>query len=252
MTDDLTEDGFLGGRLRLLQPATGYRAGVDPVFLAAAVPARPGQSVLDLGCGVGTAALCLGARVPGLSLAGLERQPDYARLARENAARNDIPLEVHEGDVAAPPPDLRARSFDHVILNPPYWEPAKRTRADDGGRETALAEETPLAAWIDAALRRLRPGGHLTVIQAAERLPALLSGIDTRAGGVTIRPLSPRTGRNATRIILTARKTSGEGFTLAAPTLIHEGARHERDAEDYTPEIRAILRDGAAFSWALD
>ena len=100
---ELTEDGFLGGRLSLLQPARGYRAGVDPVFLAAATPARPGQSVLDLGCGVGTAALCLGARVPDLSLAGLERQPDYAALARENATRNGIPLTVIEGDLPARP-----------------------------------------------------------------------------------------------------------------------------------------------------
>lgn len=79
---DTTDNGFLGGRLQLLQPRRGYRAGLDPVLLAASVAARPGQAVLELGCGVGTALLCLGARVPGLSLTGVELQPDYAALAR--------------------------------------------------------------------------------------------------------------------------------------------------------------------------
>ncbi|MFZ2468854.1 MAG: methyltransferase, partial [Parvibaculum sedimenti] len=37
-----TDDGFLGGRLQLLQPAKGYRAGIDAVLLAASVPARHG------------------------------------------------------------------------------------------------------------------------------------------------------------------------------------------------------------------
>ncbi len=98
--DDLTDDGVLGGRLMILQPRRGYRAATDPVLLAAAVPAKAGQSVLELGCGAGVASLCLGRRVPGLSLAGLELQPAYAALARANAMRNTLPLEVHDGDLA--------------------------------------------------------------------------------------------------------------------------------------------------------
>jgi tRNA1Val (adenine37-N6)-methyltransferase len=85
--EDLTRDAFLGGRLHVWQPARGYRAGTDPVFLAAACPARSGEHVLELGCGVGVASLCLAARVEGLALTGVERQVDYAALARRNAER---------------------------------------------------------------------------------------------------------------------------------------------------------------------
>ena len=91
-----TRDAFLGGKLRLRQPRRGYRAGIDPVLLAASVPARPGQSVLDLGCGAGAAALCLAARVGGLRLAGLERQADYAELARANAAEMTATADAYE------------------------------------------------------------------------------------------------------------------------------------------------------------
>ncbi|MEF9604914.1 methyltransferase domain-containing protein, partial [Paracoccus sp. PXZ] len=112
---ELREDGFLGDRLRIAQPARGYRAGADAVMLAAACPARAGESVLELGCGAGVAMLCLGARVPGLRLVGLELQPAYADLARRNAAANAIEAELHEGDLARMPAALRGQSFDHVI-----------------------------------------------------------------------------------------------------------------------------------------
>ncbi|MFO7806744.1 MAG: methyltransferase, partial [Paracoccaceae bacterium] len=69
----LTQDAFLGGQLYLWQPRRGgYRAGVDPVLLAASVPAQAGETVLELGCGVGAAMLCLHARVKGLQLTGVE------------------------------------------------------------------------------------------------------------------------------------------------------------------------------------
>ena len=120
MTDpDLSRDAFLCGRLHLWQPRKGYRAATDPVLLAAACPARSGQSVLDLGCGVGAAALCLATRVPGLDLHGLELQESYASLARRNAAENAIPMHIETGDLADMPAALRL-SFDHVIANPPY------------------------------------------------------------------------------------------------------------------------------------
>lgn len=248
-TEGLTDDGFLGGRISILQPDKGYRAGVDPVFLAASVPARPGDRVLDLGCGVGTAALCLGARVPGLALSGIERQPEYADLARENTRRNGLDLIVHTGDISGPPAELRALSFDHVIANPPYFEANARTGATEPGREAALAEETPLAAWVDTAIRRLAPKGRVTMILAAERLPDLLAALDRRVGSIAVHPLSPRVGRPASRVIVTALKGARGAFGLAAPTVLHDGDRHEADRESYTPEIAAVLRDGAAMPW---
>ena len=111
---DVTEDRFLGGQLTLMQPRTGYRAGVDPVFLAAAISAQAGESVLDLGCGAGAAALCLGTRVPGLKLVGVERQADYADLARINAFDNNIAMEVYTGDLTEMPPPIAPVMFDQI------------------------------------------------------------------------------------------------------------------------------------------
>lgn len=241
--EGVSDDAFLVGRLRVWQPRRGYRGATDPVLLAAAVAARPGAAVLELGCGAGLATLCLAARVPGLALAGVERQPAYAALARANAARNGRALEVVEGDLADLPLRLRTRSFDHVLANPPWFAPAT-TPARDAGRDAARREETPLALWVATALRRLRPGGRLTLIAPAERLPELLAALGGRAAA-TVLPLAARAGRPAGRVILEARKGGRSPFLLLAPLVLHRGPFHVADGEDFTPEARALLRDAA-------
>jgi tRNA1(Val) A37 N6-methylase TrmN6 len=242
---DLTDDGFLGGSLRILQPRDGYRAATDPVLLAAACPARPGESVLELGCGAGVASLCLGRRVQGLALDGLERQPAYADLARRNAARNGIALTVTEGDLAAMPAPLR-RPFDHVIANPPYFATGSGSPAEDAGREAAQREATPLAVWIDAATRRLAPGGWLTLIHEASRLADLMAALDSRMGSLSLLPLAPRMGRPASRILLRARKGGRAPLRLLAPFVLHDGPAHDGDRDSFTAAAVAILRQGGA------
>lgn len=246
---ETTEDAFLGGRLTVEQPARGYRAGIDPVLLAAAVPARPGQSVLELGCGAGVASLALAARVPGLAQAALELQPEMAALARANALRNDLALEVVEGDVAAMPGPLKARRFDHVMLNPPWFSREASVPAADPGRETGLGERAPLAAWLSAAAKRLAPRGRLTLIHRAERLPDILAGLPASVGGVEVLPLWPRAGRAARLIVARARAGGRAPFHLHAGAVLHDGAAHPGDRENFSDRLRAVLREGAALDF---
>lgn len=242
--DDLTDDGFLGGRLRILQPKAGYRAATDPVFLAAAVPARAGDSVLELGCGAGVASLCLANRISGLSITGLELQPDYAELARRNAAQNEIALRVVEGDIAKMPAELRVQTFDHVITNPPFYD-AGGSASSDTGRETALRESLPLQDWMQAGLRRLHPGGWLTTIHIAGRLADVLAALGDGVGSVQVLPISPRAGKPAGRVVLRARKGARGPLVLLPPMVIHAADRHLADGEDFTEIARAVLRDCA-------
>jgi tRNA1Val (adenine37-N6)-methyltransferase len=244
--DQLSRDAFLCGRLHLWQPRKGYRAATDPVLLAAACPAEPGQSVLDLGCGAGAAVLCLATRVPGLTLYGLELQEAYATLARRNAAENGIALHVETGDLATMPAVLKL-GFDHVIANPPYY-PRSGSPSPIAARDTALRAETPLADWVAAASRRLKPGGWLTLIAGADSLPDLLASLGASLGSAAVLPLAPRQGQPALRILLRARKTGRAAFRLLAPLVIHTGDAHDGDRESYTAQAQAVLRDAADLS----
>lgn len=236
----LSDDCLLGGRVRLSQPAQGYRVAIDPVLLAAGVPAREGELVLDLGCGVGAASLCLLARVPGARVTGLELQPEVAALARLNAERNGRTacFSVLEGDILAPPPDMAPQTYDHVMLNPPYLVAGRTWSAEHASKATATQEgRAVLADWLDAALKMVKPRGRLVVIHRADRLSELLMHLHGRAGEARIFPFWPSAGRPAKRVLLAARKG------LASPLALQAGIVLHGPDGDFTPEADAVLRD---------
>ncbi len=244
----LTRDGFLGGQVQCWQPKDGFRAGVDSVMLAAAVEAKAGQSVLELGCGPGVVLSCLGTRVAGLEMVGLELQSDYAELARRNGVEAGLMLEVFEGDVANIPGPLRGRSFDHVVMNPPYFAAGAGTGAAEPDREAALRGGRAVD-WVSAAARRLKPKGTLTLIQHIDRLPETLAATEGRLGSVDVLPLCGRAGRPAGRFLMRARKEGRRPFQLLAPLALHSGDRHKNDRPDYDPQIADILAKGASLAW---
>lgn len=234
---DLTEDRLLGGRVRLLQSAAGYRAAVDPVLLAAACPARAGQSVLDMGLGTGAALLCLAARVGrGGPWLGLEIRPEIAALARRSAHLNELAAKVMVGDVKRPP--LRPESVDHVLTNPPYA--AAGTPPSDPARAQAHMEtETDLRDWLKGCLSVLKPRGWITVIQRADRVDEVVAHLARSCGAVTLIPVWSRAGEPARRVIVRARKGVGSPAAVL-PGLVLHGRE-----TPYTPEAEAVLRDAA-------
>ncbi|UWQ17874.1 tRNA1(Val) (adenine(37)-N6)-methyltransferase [Jannaschia sp. M317] len=231
-----TRDAFLGGRLVLRQTVTGFRAGSDAVLLAAAVPARAGQSVLDLGCGVGAVMYCLGTRVPGLTLTGLETEPVAAALARANGT-----AEVAEADVLTLPPDLRNRQWDHVVSNPPYFGASAGSPAHAPAREAGLREARPgdLRRWVEIACKRAAPKGSVTLIARADRLADLVTPMAAALGGLVVQPVAARPGTPAKRVIVQGVKGSRAALRLCAPLNLHAA-----DGSDgYAPEAEEILRN---------
>lgn len=250
MTVNTTIDAFLGGALEIEQPRNGFRSGIDAVLLAAAVTASPGQTVLELGCGVGAAGLCLTHRVSNIDYTGIELQTDYAEMAAQNFLRNTTKGQIICADLRDLPAELKARSFDHVFANPPYYHATDGTQARDPGRAEALSGQTPLLDWAQTAFRRLRPKGHATFIQRADRLPDLLGAVQqARFGSIELWPFIPRTGRSAQLILLRARKDGRAAFILHAPLILHKTLTHEADRPDYTDQIENTLRHGAGLEW---
>lgn len=244
--DHTTCDAFLDGRVHIRQPKNGYRAATDPVFLAASIPAKAGESVLELGCGVGVVLFCLGARIPGLSLTGLELQSAYANLARRNAQENDIKAQVVSGNLMEMPSELRAQSFDHVIFNPPFYDNAKVSAPKDTGKSQAHVMVLSIENWIDAALKRLKPKGRLSFIHRTEILPQALGCLADVAGDITVKPLTSRQDQAAKRVIISCRKGTKGPSVLLPPLVVHKGSEHSSDAGAYSDIAQSILRDGKA------
>ncbi len=246
LTDNTTEDKFLGGQVSLRQPRSGYRAGQDAVFLAAACPAECQQSVLELGCGVGAALVCLGHRTKA-NVSGVELDASAAELARANTRRNGVDAEVFTADITNLPAELKQRSFDHVILNPPYFGPGSASA--DPPRDLARREQTPLHDWIDVALTRLVPNGCITLIHLVERLSDIISLLNTRAGRIEIKPISPRPNKVPNRVIIRAKKGSSSATRLYNPLILHEGLHHEQGKKDFTEIAQQVLRNGRSLEF---
>lgn len=247
----LTEDAFLGGKLRVLQPEKGYRAGIDAVFLAAAVPAQPGEVVFEAGTGVGVASLCLLSRVPAVEVTGMEITARYAMMCEENAKRNGYgqQLRVLHGDVKdALRKDLSSMpqhgSFAHAFANPPYFEEGKVTPSPSLLKAAAHAfAPDDLELWIKVMTVMVGLRGTVTVIHRPETLGKILASMEDKFGDIRVAPLYAREGTAASRVVV-----QGVRGSKAPMQLLPGLALHGADSS-FTPDAEAVLRDGLA--WRL-
>ncbi len=232
-----TDDRLLDGRVHIRQPADGYRVAIDPVLLAAAVPATPGQYVLDAGCGTGAAMFCLAARVPGLHITGLELQPRLADYARAGLALNalEASARVITGDLAG----VAHGAYDIVMTNPPFGDGG--TPPPNASLAAAHMEgELDLAGWLRRCLAALKPKGRLVIIHRADRMSDILAVLHGRAGDIRVLPIHSKIGQPARRVIIDAGKERRTPDTLMPGFILHgeDGA--------FTFAADGVLRGGGA------
>lgn len=213
---------LLGGRVLMHQPVKGYRAGMDAVMLAASLSAKPGEHVVEFGCGPGAALLCAATRLKAVQFSAWEVEEWAAQLARRNAAENSLAdrVEVNCGDIA----DLPAEPFaSQVFFNPPFFDDPDALRHPDPEKQRAwLSGETPLPVWVQRAARIIKGQGYLTIIHRADALPAILSATERAFGSALIKPIQPRPDRPAKRVIVRVRRGGRSPAVLLPPLVLHD------------------------------
>lgn len=248
---ETTEDGLLDGRIRLIQPKVGYRAGMDAALLAAAVDAGPGERALEAGCGAGAALFQAAERAPQANFVGVERDATALELAGRNVELNNMSgrVIVRAGDIGqgfaalgflAPgePP------FDLAFANPPFYDDPDALRAPHPGKQAAWMAETGLDSWTRFLVRAVREGGRVIMIHRADRLLDVLALFSGQAGSFQVRSIHPHADQPAKRIVVRAVKAGKAPLVLLPPLVLHDrsGAKH-------TPEAEAILRGEAKLDW---
>lgn len=231
-----TTDNFLGGKVILKQPKYGYRATSDAVLVSAAVDAKTGDSVLDVGCGTGIVGLSISSRVPGVFVTGLEIQNELAALARENAVFNNCRMVVVEGNLTTKIGDLHGILFNHVVTNPPFYtETPARAHPQV---QVAYQQRVPLVKWIDFCVKHVKPKGTFTIIHRTESVPEILKTLTGRLGALKLIPIFPKAGQSPKRVIVQGVLGSRKPFVLHPGIVLHNA--------DDTPTVTAenIWRHG--------
>ncbi len=244
--EDVTEAPFLGGRLRLRQPAKGHRAGTDAILLAAAAPAAAKGLALDVGAGVGAAGLALAKLRPQVTLGLIDNDPRVAALARLNLSGNGIPGDVYEADVFDPAALRGIGPAPLVITNPPFLDPARARLAADSAKRSAHAMPQagpgPLAAWLSACLALLEENGTFILIHKPEALAEILGALIPRGGALTLLGVQPRADAPAIRILIRAQKGSHAPLRIAPALVLN-------DEHGFLPYAEAIHRGEALIAW---
>ena len=232
---------ILNKRVALEQHEGGFQTSIDAVLLAAACPAKGGDHVLDLGCGVGSASLALLARVEGAFVHGIDIQEEVTALASNNAAQNNIQdrADFEYADIR----DYKNLSFNHVICNPPYLPSGGHIPSPSEAKATAMGFIDPditLSDWVACAFDCIKGQGSLTMIHRADQVDTIIHAMGKRFGGIEIIPLWPKSGIDAKRVIIRARKHS------KGAAKIHAGLTLHKENGDYTDEAEKVLREMTA------
>ncbi len=240
---ETTIDDFLGGAIRLIQPKDGYRVSMDTVMLAATVPVKAGETVLEGGVGSAGAALCLARRLPGVKVHGIDVQRTMIDLAQQNIACNDLSDFVTVSHQCVTDLSGPEATYDHVMVNPPYLAEGKAIRPPDRGKGLAHMDSgATLKDWIKFCIYRVKNRGTVSIVYRADRMDEAIAHLYRRVGDLKIMPLWPRAGAPAKRVIIQGRK-GVHGAAKLLPGLALHG-----DVDRYTQEARRILWDGEALS----
>ena len=227
----------LNKHLALKQPRDGFKTSIDAVLLAAACPVKAGQSVLDMGAGVGTAGLCVLTRMADVSLTGIEIQECHVAMAQENAALNG--LQERATFIHSDIREFSGTAHHHVICNPPYLTAGTYVEADSSAKALAMGGEVNLSDWASAAFNHISGQGSFTIVHRADMIDQIIQALGKRFGGIEIIPLWPRAGEVAKRVIIRCWKHKKSRATIHPGLVLHEG-------EGYSAATEKILRDGAA------
>lgn len=159
----------------------------------------PTPVVVDVGTGTGAIALAIKDEIPGARVLAIDVSPDAVALARENAVRSNLDVEVVAGDLLDAVPEALRGAVDLVVSNPPYVEEhellmlSREARADPvlalaGGVETYVR-------LFAQAFDVLRPGGAIAV-EIGERQGRSVRAAASEAGLVTVVVDQDLTGRD--------------------------------------------------------
>ena len=245
-TDATTVDRFLGGRIEIVQPERGHRAGLDAALLQALIPDDASGRLVDIGTGTGVVALCIACRATNLQVTGIDIDPELIRMAEQSLKRpinggfsDRVTFVVADALLLRPRREaagLADNMADWVTMNPPYERSGHVRQSPHMKRRQAhVGDSATLTGWLRTASGLLKSGGKLAIVHRADRLDTLLAELNGRFGEITIRPVHARNDEAASRVLVTGIRGSRSPLKVLPGIVLHN------DAGNWAPFVEDIL-----------
>lgn len=251
-----TVDAFHRGAFVLVQPAaSGHRAGMDAMMLAAAVRSDFAGRLADLGAGAGAAGLAVAARCVEAQVVLVEKAPEMAHFAALTLAHPDnaglasraalLAADVTLAGNARASAGLGDRSFDYALMNPPFNTDAHRASPDALRRQAHVMDQDLFERWTRTAAAIVRPRGGLALIARPSSLQAILAALRGRFGSAEIVPIHARLDTPAIRVVVRAVRGARGELRLMPPLMLHEPGsdRFSQRADDINNGRASLFGD---------
>jgi tRNA1(Val) A37 N6-methylase TrmN6 len=229
---------LMNGRVTLIQSKDGLRASMDSVLLSSVVKANKGDAILDMGCGTGAVGLCVNERLKdcNLPITGIDIQDNMIDLARQNAKLNDLLDPQYLCSDISDKSIFEAEAFDHIVMNPPYYQDGTRQKSPDTAREKAYSGD--LKIWIASALCWVRQGGSLNIIHRADALDDILTLMKGKFGAIEVWPVYSKPNEPAIRVLVRGLRNRKTPMTIHPPVILFKTNGQPSDQSDL------ILKNG--------
>lgn len=239
MVLDLEKTTLFEGKVTIWQPIKGYRFALDSFMLSAFTHPQPNQHVLELGIGTGAASLALATQHPDIKIHGIDIQSHILPITKKSIDENGYSkiISLFEGNLKDR--IMPGHFYDHVMMNPPFFDRGHYLHSPSSHKSISHGEsDATLKDWIHEAHRTLRSRGYITIVHTARRLDEILTILSVNFGSIEVFPLWPKTGKEAKRVLIKARKCVGGPFKLHSGLILHN-----QDGS-LTPQAYKIIHKG--------
>lgn len=195
---------------------------MDPILLCRQVPPpRPGDRILDIGCGCGIIPVILGYCYPQARITGIEIQKDLAEIASQNVINNNLEqtVSIINHDIKTIDLESAGGPFDLILSNPPYKKHNTGRLNPDRQKAVARHEITMnIKNLAEKAETLLGNNGRFMIIFPSERLTDIHQAIQaTSIYPEWIRYIHTGQKKAPKRVIFSGRKKISDSERVLPP-----------------------------------
>jgi len=215
--------------LILYQPENGYCYNSDTMFLYDFISKfNVKGSVLEVGGGCGVLGLLIKRDFPKINLTIIEKQKVMYDFILKNRKVNNLEVDVINADFLE---FEFKKKFDFIISNPPFYRGT--LKSENEIKKIARYEEyLPMEKFFKKVNSLLTERGEFIFCYDAKRIDDIIKTLPKPLKITDLRFMYPRIKKNATLVLIRAKRHAKSMVTVHPPLIGFEGDNYSKEANE--------------------